>query len=209
MNDARATEGPASSAGPRAESSRRFSVAFLWLGWGFAAVLAIYSGYLALQKAGTEGELIGLREQAGLAEIEAQSMRQHLEAERILAAHQLKRAGASESASESAPRAQPLAFTDRAPDARGLFAPVGPDAYVVAAQGLPPPPSGQTYSAWLVDPQTKKPQAHTVLNIDDQRRGAAILSASQPQHPLELVVSMGSAEATEPSSTIVARAQLP
>ena len=120
-----------------------------WLPWFAAAGFAVLAGFFWQAYFGEKNEAIGLREQAELAAIEAKSLQQQLEAERILAARRLadRAAGAETrfiillSPAADFKAAGVVVWTP--PEQRG----------VLIVPRLPALPPDRTYQLWLADAQ--------------------------------------------------------
>jgi anti-sigma-K factor RskA len=82
--------GSASAAPNRSTPDNVVRVNFTsWLGWAAAACLAVTAAYFANQYVDTRGELVALRNDVEMTRVESQTLRQQLEAERILASRQI------------------------------------------------------------------------------------------------------------------------
>lgn len=123
-----------------------------WLPWLAALAFALLAGFLGQLWLGSRSEIVALREQKALAEIDAQSLRQQMEAERILAARRLADASAASPAKEDLSRLTLLPL--RAPGSGGasatlVLAPQG-RAGLLTAHGLRPLRGHQQYQVWLL-----------------------------------------------------------
>ena len=125
-----------------------------WLPWIAAVGLALLLGFLGQAYFAARSELTAMREQAALTDIENQTLKQRMEAERILLAHQM--AGGSAGAADiSQLQIVPLATPDGAKPIAAAF--VIWDARrrqgELAVFQLPGLPRDQNYRVWISDPQ--------------------------------------------------------
>ena len=128
-----------------------------WLPWIAAAGFALLAGFLWQAFFAAKGELVGLHEQAELAVVEAKSLQQQLEAERILAARRLAdtaiegRASAAMTESEFVVMLPPPADFSTVAVAR--WNPREQEGTLVV-QGLHVLPNDKTYQLWISDSTT-------------------------------------------------------
>lgn len=130
-----------------------------WTGWLAAVVAALGAAWLAQIGLRLRSELIAAREEAALTQVEAQSTRNLLEAERLVSERQIAELRAAREQLASPERAPDLdrlliqtlsAESGEAPDARGTVV-WSPDhqAGLLVISGLPALRGEQTYRLWL------------------------------------------------------------
>lgn len=126
---------------------------FGWLPWLAALVLAVAAGWLAQLYLGARAEMISLREQAELSDIAASSLRQELQAERIVAARRLADAATGNLTVKGNPGIDYFAMV--APAARPSPATAvmvwdrSQRAGLLVAHNLPALPPGEEYQLWI------------------------------------------------------------
>jgi anti-sigma-K factor RskA len=132
-----------------------------WLPWIAAIGFALIAGFLGQAYFAARSEITALREQGALADVENQSLRQRMEAERILSA----RRTADRLAELRQPTELPqlrlvrlVAATDTKPPTQAIV--IWDDRRQegeLAAFQLPPLASDRSYRIWIVDPQYPEP----------------------------------------------------
>jgi anti-sigma-K factor RskA len=168
--------------------------AVVWIPWAAAACLAITCAWLGQLYFGSRFEAATLREQQAVADFELRTTRNQLEAERLIAGHQL---GAM---------TEQLAALDRQLKAEGDLAKFKiatlaslagntPQALAVAVwnpakqegvlsvEKLPALASDKDYQLWLVDPQYANPVDGGVFRVDPATGEAHVtFKANKPIH---------------------------
>ena len=127
-----------------------------WTPWLAAVGLALLAGFLGQAYFAVRSQMAALREEAALADIEKQSFRQQMEAERILAAH--RAGGPSAEALGQLRIVQLVGPTDT--KTRGWAVVIWDAASQqgeLAAFGLPTLPPDQRYRICIIDPQYADP----------------------------------------------------
>lgn len=160
----------------RAQRSRIAFRAPLWVAWAAAACLAIVCAWVGQLYVGSRFEAATLRDQQAVADFQLRSARNQLEAERIIASHQLSS------------MTEQLAALDRQLKAEGdlakfkistLVSLAGntPQALAVAVWNpakqegilsvdkLPAAASDRDYELWVIDPQKPRPVSGGVFTV--------------------------------------------
>ncbi|MBW8781458.1 MAG: anti-sigma factor [Verrucomicrobia bacterium] len=175
-----------------------------WTAWAAAGVFALASGFFAIKSFNVRGQFQSLRENERLARIEAQSLHNLLEAERLLSRQQidaLKFAQIDASALRTAlsELKNKTALTElkisllAAPAARNT-----PTARAVAVwnprtqeglcaiSGLPIPPAGQDYQLWIGATPVN------VVTVDPATGSARVVfkTSAETQHPLVFTLTL-------------------
>ncbi len=141
-----------------------------WLPWIAAAGFAVAAGYLGQKYLSARSELVGLNEQYQLGKIESQSLRQQLEAERIISARRLSDLSA-DSAGAIDPAGLDFLFL-HGPAAGGQPASAlvmwSPKAHrgLLMARRLPPLKAGRDYQLWVAGPPQPAPGSVGVFSAD-------------------------------------------
>jgi hypothetical protein len=140
-----------------------------WLPWIAAGGFALLAGFLGQAYFATRSEIIALRERGALAEIENKSLRQQMEAERILSARRISDLLATPRAQDrlAGLRVVPLVSPGGSTPSGLAVAVWDPDrqAGELAISHLPPLPPDKDYQLWIVDPQYSSPVNGGILAI--------------------------------------------
>ena len=163
-----------------------------WTGWAAAACLAVAAGWFAQLYVATEGELIAARDGAAFARVDAESLRQLLEAERLLARRQILDLRTAEARvaqlQQQADLAQ-LKITSLASllgnsseaQAIAVWSPAAQQG-VLTVEKLPALAADRDYQLWVVDPQYPIPVDGGVFTVDPAT-GAARMEF-RPKQPV-------------------------
>jgi hypothetical protein len=138
----------------------------LWTGWAAAACFALATAYFGANYFATSAELMALSNEAELAQAEAQSLAQRLEAERILNSgyiSQLQKAGDVANL-KIAKLADLLGNTPQAV-AIAVWNPLSQSG-VLTVEKLPVLQRDQDYQLWVIDPAYKDPVNGGVFTVD-------------------------------------------
>ncbi|MFO1452206.1 MAG: anti-sigma factor [Opitutaceae bacterium] len=167
---------------------------FLWIGWGIAAALTVGSFWLGQRYLSTHRELSEVRTLVAVEQADARSLRNQLEAERLIAQRQTSdlkksldelastRHALSEERSNAARQLAELqARTDLAnfkvarlasllgnsPEAAAIavWNPITQEG-VLTVEKLPALASNQDYQLWVIDPQYTNPVDGGVFTVD-------------------------------------------
>lgn len=173
-----------------------------WLGWLVAAVCAIAAGRLAQLHLQTRHALVTAHEAAALERVDAQSARNSLEAERLIAQGQLAELRRLQERFAQRERPADLAElrivtltarSEDAPQATGtvVWSTANQEGVLVAAL-LPPLSPGKAYRLWIVDAQYPDPVDAGEFLADPKTGGARyVFKTAQPIHaPGKFVVSL-------------------
>lgn len=166
-----------------------------WTGWAAAAGLAIATGWFAQLYVATEGELVAARESTAFARIETESVRQLLEAERLLAQRHVLDQRTAESRVAQLQQQADLAqlkitslasLLGNSPEAQAI-AVWNPAAQqgILTVEKLPALAADKDYQLWVVDPQYPIPVDGGVFTVDPTT-GAARLEF-RPKQPVAQV----------------------
>ncbi len=140
-----------------------------WLPWIAAGGFALLAGFLGQAYFATRSEIIALRERGALAEIENKSLRQQMEAERILSARRISDLLATPRAQDrlAGLRVVPLVSPGGSTPSGLAVAVWDPDRQEgeLAASHLPSLPPDKDYQLWMVDPQYPNPVSAGILAI--------------------------------------------
>jgi len=134
-----------------------------WLPWVAAAVAALLAGILIEVYLAARMEITILNDQSALTQVENQSLRQRLEAERILSARRIADLSADTrdwydlTQCDVVPL-QPPAGGDGAAAAVVVWDPHRQQGTLLARK-LPAAPAGREYRLWIVDPRQPAPFA--------------------------------------------------
>lgn len=167
----------------------------LWLGWAAAAAFALIAGWLTQERIAGGRALANATAEADLGRVEVQSLRQQLEAERLLAGRtlgeaqrlQIELAGVRDAlANERSEAARQLAALQGRYDLANfkvarLASLLGnsPEATAIAVwnpstqegvltvEKLPALAANQDYQLWVIDPQYPNPVDGGVFTVDD------------------------------------------
>ncbi len=163
-----------------------------WLPWLAAVGLALLLGFIGQAYFAARSEMSAMRQQAALADIETQSLRQQLEAERILAAHRAERPAAEERL-----RIVQLfgtANTNAAGWAVVVWDIAGQKGEL-AACGLPALPPDQSYRLCIVATPNSEPDLAGTFTVGASAGGARV--HLKPARPVadgaRFVISIGRA----------------
>lgn len=167
-NDASRLTQPAD--GPEATRSGRSPPGLLaWLPWIAAAGFALLTGFLVQIHYATQAELITMREQAALAGIEARSLQQQMEAERILSARRV-----ADLLAELPGPGQPrvgivplVSRTDGTPSAMAVavWSPGSREGELVAVR-LPATAPEKSYQLWITVPGDPLPVSAGTFSVE-------------------------------------------
>lgn len=147
-----------------------------WLPWIAAGGFALLAGFLGQAYFAARSEIIALRERGALAEIENKSLRQQMEAERILSARRISDLLATPRAQDRLAGLQVvhLVSPDGSTSSGLAVALWDPDRQEgeLAISHLPPLPPDKDYQLWIVDPQYRNPVNAGILAIGSTTSGA-------------------------------------
>jgi len=138
----------------------------LWTGWAAAACFALVSAYFGSRYFAATSETLALRQDIELTRIEAQSSRQQIEAERILATRQiadLEKAG--DIANLKIARLADLLGNSPQAVAVAVWNPLKQEG-VLTVEKLPVLQNDQDYQLWVVDPAYTNPVNGGVFTVD-------------------------------------------
>ncbi len=164
-----------SSSRPPSASAIPFPFA-LWTGWAAAACFALATAYLASLYVGASRDLATARDLESVARVDAESARQLLEAERLLASAQvsdLRKARAEIATLERQADVARLKISSLAsllsdsPHAQAV-AVWNPEAQegVLSVSNLPALPADRDYQLWVIDPQYPIPVDGGVFTVE-------------------------------------------
>ena len=137
----------------------------LWTGWAAAACFALASAYFGSRYFAANTETLALRQDVELTRIEAQSIRQQLEAERILATRQiadLEKAG--DIANLKIARLADLLGNSPQAVAVAVWNPLKQEG-VLTVEKLPVLQNNEDYQLWVVEPN-RDPVNGGVFTVD-------------------------------------------
>ena len=153
-----------------------------WGGWGLAACFAILAGYFSLKYVEARSQATLQSQAAQLADLEMRSLKQTLEAERIVARQQiadLKRA--SDFDQLKIAKLASLLENSREAVAIAVWNPLRQEG-VLTVDNLPRIQQDQSYQLWVIDPaEPGGPVSGGVFSVDD--RGTARLNF-RPDQPV-------------------------
>ncbi|HTT57734.1 MAG TPA: anti-sigma factor [Opitutaceae bacterium] len=134
-----------------------------WLPWAAAAVAAVLAGFLIEVYLAARMEIAILNDQSALTQVENQSLRQRLEAERILSARRIADLSADTRDWYDLSQSDLIALQPPAGGDGAAAAVVIWDAHrqqgTLLARRLPAAPAGREYRLWIVDPRQPDPIA--------------------------------------------------
>ncbi|HEY9154420.1 MAG TPA: anti-sigma factor [Opitutaceae bacterium] len=180
-----------------------------WAGWAVAATLALIASYFAAVSFGARAQLSVQKDRADLDTLELRSLRQSLEANRIIYDRQIAdlQHGSSleqlktillSAPGESARESVAIAIWDSAKQEG-----------VLSVRGLPKIASDQIYQLWLIDAGRKLSVSAALFSIDEKGRARITFRSVEHLEPSELTITREAAGgASTPSSVIVASGAL-
>jgi len=148
-----------------------------WLPWAAAACLALTSAWFGQLYLGSRFEAAALRDQQALADFQLRSTRNHLEAERLIARHQVSAVTEQVAALERQLKAQGdlanfkistlASLLGNSPQALAIavWNPARQEG-VLVVEKMPALASDKDYQLWLVDPQYPIPVDGGVFTVD-------------------------------------------
>ncbi len=166
-----------------------------WTGWAVAAGFAVATGWFAQLYVATEGELVAAREGAAFARIETESVRQLLEAERLLAQRHILDQRTAESRVAQLQQQADLAqlkitslasLLGNSPEAQAIavWSPAAQQG-VLTVEKLPALAADRDYQLWVVDPQYPIPVDGGVFTVDPSTGSARL--EFRPKQPVAQV----------------------
>lgn len=175
-----------------------------WLGWILAVGCALATGYAALRTAAVRTESALHRESAELAELETRSVRQTLEAERIVLGRQI--ADLQRATDPASLQVARLTLPDglAGAAATAVWNPLRHDG-LLDVRGFPPAGPGQAYRVWLIAGGTGAPVAAGAFQVDAHGDAHAVIRPSSAlDGPTGLRVTRDPESAAAPAGPVVA-----
>lgn len=170
---AQSTNGPSETSGKIAPSRR-----CAWLPWMAAGGFALLAGFLGQIYFAARSEIVTLREQGALAEIEGKSLQQQIEAERILSARRISDllADLREQGGLAPLKIVPLVFPPGFTPPALAIAVWDPHRQEgeLAVSKLPPLAPDKDYQLWIIDPQYPLPVSAGVFTVEPATSDARI-----------------------------------
>jgi anti-sigma-K factor RskA len=151
-----------------------------FLPWSIAACLALACAGLAQLYLSSRAESALFRNETALSDLELRSVRQQLEAERLLARRELADAHAKIAANAPADFSglQIITLTPQTSAPSEAFAIVvwnpATQEGLLRVEHLPPPPADRDYQLWAIDPASSAPIHVNAIDIDATKPGARI-----------------------------------
>ena len=146
----------------------------VWLSWAAAACLAISSAWLGQLYLGSRFEAATLRDQQALADFQLRSARHQLEAERLIAGHQLSTMTEQLAALDRQLKAEGdlanfkiatlASLAGNTPQALAVWNPAKQEG-ILTVDKLPAAAADQDYELWVIDPQKSRPVSGGVFRI--------------------------------------------
>lgn len=175
-----------------------------WLGWTLAVTCGLATAYATFRTAAVRTESALQRENAELAKLEARSLKQTLEAERIIASRQTNDLLRASDPAQWAVATLSFSEPAGAASAVAVWNPVVRQG-LLRAWNLPALPTGEEYRLWLTGPLLAVPVSAGAVQPDSDGSARLLI---RPAAPIEsatgVKLSKEKAGATEPSGPVVA-----